>query len=124
MLAGTQATDVVDTRWVLTRMEAGGKKTLKARLAAKGYQDPDLKDGNVVIGRCVIGRSAHLQLTSLGALKKGPRNASSGLRSEWRSNLWICVFRAIRFSPKPQTLLPMWHALSHPFANVGHYNHS
>ena len=36
---------VVDTRWVLARKMAGGKKNAEARLVAKGYEDPDLKDG-------------------------------------------------------------------------------
>ena len=45
-------------------------KTVKARLVAKGYQDPDPRGGNVDIAGCVSRRSAHLQLRSLGALKK------------------------------------------------------
>ena len=42
----TQAKDIVDTRWVLTWKEVDGRKTVKARFVAKGYQDPDLRDSN------------------------------------------------------------------------------
>ena len=64
---GTQAKDVVDTRWVLTWKEVGGKKTEKARLAAEGNQGPDLRDGSVRIARCANRRSPQLQLISLSA---------------------------------------------------------
>ena len=64
---GTQTKDVVDTRWVLTWKEVGGKKTEKARLVAEEYQGPDLRDGNARIARCVNGRSPQLQLISLSA---------------------------------------------------------
>ena len=33
-----QSKDVVEARWVLTSRNAGGTKTVTARLAAKGYQ--------------------------------------------------------------------------------------
>ena len=46
---GTQSKDLVDTRWVLTRKEVEGEKTVKARKVAKGYQDADLRMGNVDI---------------------------------------------------------------------------
>ena len=36
---------IVETRWVLTWETLGGKECVEARLVAKGYQDPDLKDG-------------------------------------------------------------------------------
>ena len=39
----SQSKDVVDTRWALTWREAGGAKTVRARLVAKGYQDPELR---------------------------------------------------------------------------------
>ena len=38
----------------------------------KGYQAPDLRMGNVDIAGCVSRRSSHLQLISLGALRKWP----------------------------------------------------
>ena len=44
--------EVVGTRWVLTWKLVEGVKTVKARLAAKGYQDPDSKDGLVVTSGC------------------------------------------------------------------------
>ena len=40
----TQNKDVVDTRWALTWEGIKSKETEKARLAAKGYQDPDLPE--------------------------------------------------------------------------------
>ena len=45
-------------------------KTVKARFVAKGYQDPDPRNGNVDIAGCVSRRSSHLESISLGALKK------------------------------------------------------
>ena len=67
---GTQTADAVDTRWVLTSREVGGKVTEEAHLVATGYPDPVLSDGNVVFVGCVGGGSSHLQSISLGTLKK------------------------------------------------------
>ena len=36
---------VVSTRWVLARQMVDSKKCVKARPVAKGYQDPDLRNG-------------------------------------------------------------------------------
>ena len=60
---------VVGNRWVLTWMMVERVKTVKARLAAKGYQDPDLKDGLVETSRCVSLRSSNLQVIALAALR-------------------------------------------------------
>ena len=60
---------VVDTRWVLTWKMVEGKQCIKARLAAKGFQDPDLQEGLVDTSGCVSLRSSHLQVISLSALK-------------------------------------------------------
>ena len=49
---------IVQTRWV------------EARLAAKGHQDPDLREGLVDTSGCVSLRSPHLQVISLSAIKK------------------------------------------------------
>ena len=46
---GAQARGVVDTRWVLSWKEVRGKKAAEARMVARGYQDPDLEGGDVVI---------------------------------------------------------------------------
>ena len=62
--------DVVETRWVLTWKALGGKRTVKARLVARGLQDPDLADGLVDTSSCVSLRPSHLQAISLSALKK------------------------------------------------------
>ena len=59
-------------RWVLAWKEVDGEKTAKARLAASGYQDPDLRMGNVDVAGCVSRRSSQLQATSLGALMQWP----------------------------------------------------
>ena len=59
----------MDTRWALTWKEAEGEKTEKAPLVAKGYQDPELRDGDVDIAGCEGGRSSYLRLISLGAPK-------------------------------------------------------
>ena len=58
-------------------------KTVRARLVAKGNQDPDLREGNVDIAGCESSRSPHLQLIPPGALKEsliwglGIKNACS-----------------------------------------------
>ena len=57
------------TRWVLTWKMVEGVKTVKARLVATGYQDPDLKNGLVETSGCVSPRSSHLQVVSLAALR-------------------------------------------------------
>ena len=49
---------------------AEGEKCVKARLAAKGYQGPNLQEGQAGASGCVSLRSSHLQVISLGALKK------------------------------------------------------
>ena len=49
---------------------AEGEKCVKARLAAKGFQDPDLKDGLVETSGCVSLRSSRLQVISLSAIRK------------------------------------------------------
>ena len=60
----------MDTRWVLTWKDLEGKPTVKARLVARGFQDPDLADGLVDTSSCVSFRSFYLQVISLSALKK------------------------------------------------------
>ena len=59
---GNVSKQVVHTRWVLTWKMADGQKSVEARLAAKGYQDPDLKDGLVDTSGCVSLRSSHPQV--------------------------------------------------------------
>ena len=59
---GSQSKDVVDARWVLPWMEADDVKTGRAPLMAKGYRDPDLRNGNVDTADCVSRRSSHLRL--------------------------------------------------------------
>ena len=67
---GARTQDVVETRWVLACKEVGGKETARARLAAKGSEDPDLKDGFADTAGCARGRSSQSQLISSGAPKK------------------------------------------------------
>ena len=50
--------------------EVDGKKPAEERLFAKGYQDPDIRNGNVDVAGCVGRRSLHLRLESLSALAK------------------------------------------------------
>ena len=69
---GTQLKDSGDTRRVLTWKEVEGGKTVTARLVAKGYQDSDLRKGNVDIAGYVSRRSSHSQVITFGALKKWP----------------------------------------------------
>ena len=66
---GARTKALAETRWVLTWKEVDGKKTVKARLDAKGFLNPNLRDGNLDIAGCGSGRSSHLRLASLGALE-------------------------------------------------------
>ena len=67
---GPRQEDVADTRWVPSRREAEGAKTVEARLVAKGYQEADLRNGDVDISGCVGRRSPRRQLFPLGLLKQ------------------------------------------------------
>ena len=69
---GTQREELVNSRWVLTWKEAGGGKTVIARLVAKCCLDPDPRMGNVDIAGCASRRASNLQATSLGALMIWP----------------------------------------------------
>ena len=60
----------VDTRWALTWKTVHGKKDVRARLAAKGYQGPDLRAWCVGASGRVSLRSSRLQGMPLGASKK------------------------------------------------------
>ena len=62
ILPGTQEED----------LRIRGGETVKARLAVEGFQDPDLRMGNVVITGSVSLRPSHLQVISLGALRQWP----------------------------------------------------
>ena len=44
---------LVSTMWVITWKMADGKKSVRARLVAKGYLDPNSKEGNVGTSGCV-----------------------------------------------------------------------
>ena len=70
--SGTQSTDLFETRGELTWKEVDGEKTVKAQVAATGYQDSDLPMGSVDIAGCVSRRSSHLQVISLGVLMTWP----------------------------------------------------
>ena len=76
MDAGKCNKKAVGTRWALTWKMVEGVKTVKARTAAKGYRDPDLKDGLVGTSGCVSLRSPHLQVTPLAARRKERVSAS------------------------------------------------
>ena len=60
---------VVSTRWVLTWKAADGAKCVKSLLASKGYQEPELKDGNVDASGCVRLHSSHLRVIPLGPIE-------------------------------------------------------
>ena len=67
---GVHSKAFANTRSALTWKVADGKKAAKARLVVKGYQDPDLKAGNMDIAGCVSRRSSYLQVISLAETKK------------------------------------------------------
>ena len=73
MRAGDAGKTAVGTRWFLTWKLVEGVKTVKARLAAQGFQDPDPQDGAVdTSGRANL-RPSDLQIVSLSALKNWKR---------------------------------------------------
>ena len=49
---------------------ADGRRSIRARLVARGYQHPDLQEGVVDTSWCVSLRLSHLQVISLCAIKK------------------------------------------------------
>ena len=59
------------TSRVLTWNMADGRKSVKVRLAARGYQFPDLREGIVDASGCFSCRSSPLQVISLCVMKKG-----------------------------------------------------
>ena len=61
---------IVQTGWALTWQLADGGKSVEARLVAKGYQGPDLKEGVADFSGRVSLRSSHLQVISLRAVKE------------------------------------------------------
>ena len=69
---GALSKGTVSTGWVLTREEVDVEETVEARFAAKGYQDPGLRNDHVDIAGRVSRRSSHLLLKLLGALNKRP----------------------------------------------------
>ena len=44
---GSVSRQIAQARWVLTWKMMDGQKSAKARVVAKGYQDPDLQEGLV-----------------------------------------------------------------------------
>ena len=54
---GSQSKDVADTRRALTCGGAEGAKTVKSRQVAKGYQGPDLRNGDMDIAGAWVGDS-------------------------------------------------------------------
>ena len=69
---GTHSKSFVDRGWALTRKMEDGEKDGKVRLSAKGYREPDLRDGRVDTSGRVRLRSSTLRDISLGSIiKKG-----------------------------------------------------
>ena len=60
--AGDVGETAVGTRRALTWKMVGGVRTVTARLVAKGFQDRDLKDGDVgTLGRVGFGSPSSLK---------------------------------------------------------------
>ena len=66
---GNVSKQIARTRWVSTWRMVDGRKSVKARLAAKGYEDPDIREGIVDTSGCVSIRSPHLRVISLCPIK-------------------------------------------------------
>ena len=67
---GPQPKDVAHPHWMLTWEDVEGAKTARARLVAKGYENPGLDNGNVDFADCVSRRSPYLLLNSPGVWKQ------------------------------------------------------
>ena len=62
-IGGNVSKQIAQARWVLTRKMVDGRKSVKARLVAEGYQGPDVQDGVVDSPGCLIFRwSRYAQL--------------------------------------------------------------
>ena len=68
MKMGVLSKDAAASRWAMTWKEVKGDETAELREGARGYQDPDLKDGDVDIAGSASGRPSHSQAISSGAL--------------------------------------------------------
>ena len=66
---GSNSKSVLSTRRLLTWKMADDRDNAKARLVARGYQEPDLKEGGVDKSGRVSLRSSCPQVIPLGALK-------------------------------------------------------
>ena len=90
---------------------ADGKKCVKARLAAKGFQGPDLKEGLVGTSGCVSLRSPHLQVASLSAIRQWKlwsldiKNAFLRAPMEWDP---ACTSRASKLKAPAYGLDDAW----------------
>ena len=62
---------IAQTRWVLTWKMVDGQESANARLVAKDYWGPGVREGIMDTSGCVRLRSSHLQATSLCAIKEG-----------------------------------------------------
>ena len=60
---------IAGTRWILIWRVIDGQTSFKARLAAKGSQDPELQQGIAEAAGCVSLRLPHLQIPPLRAPK-------------------------------------------------------
>ena len=69
---GAPAGEDVDNRLALTLKEVEGETAAEARLVARGYQDPDLRGGDVDAAGCVSRRRKPRRYRTSGAwiLKK------------------------------------------------------
>ena len=83
MRFGVPAKAAADSRRVLTWNMADGKRDVQARLAANGYQDPDLKEGLEETSGCVSLGPSHLRAVSLSA----PKNGTFGV---WKCGIPPC----------------------------------
>ena len=73
---------VVSTRWVLTWKVVGCKELVMARLLAKGFRDPYLKDGSVDAPGCTSLRPSHPRIISPGTIEKW-KFRSLDIRNAW-----------------------------------------
>ena len=67
---GSHSKAIADTRWVLPWRVVNGKETAPTRLVAKGYQDPDVGQGNVDFAGRTGRRFPNLPAISPGAIER------------------------------------------------------
>ena len=60
----------ITMRWVITHKQGAEGMTVKARLVARGFQDPAVKAGSLGVGACMAARLSSLHVLFTAAQRK------------------------------------------------------